>query len=451
MAWGMGMKSMQLAATASLAVLAGLSHAAPELTISGGASMSMGYIMESSDTSSLNYNGNRLQALGAQFLIRSRLTEKLVISTGAGITERHFPSGNIGNSGGRTYFVGSPYLVDADFKYTWLESERHNVSLTGGYFPYSYSPDVKNLGLYLIRGPVYPGILVSGFETKHTRPVANTLGVRFNHRWGSFEYNVILNSETETFPIFDVSPIFLASYRFGEALKIGAGVNFQHLLAVDPKLTSPDTMATDNSDAGINGDPNTRTYIYVDTVAKDTTFMSFAGTKVMANFSFDPKAFFGRGGNVLGPNDIKLYGEVAILGLNTTKAYNALYGDLKRRMPVMFGFNLPAFRLLDHLAVEVEWYGSRVKDDLSRFQASTGNFYSPIPVAYDTAKINVTKDDWKWSVHAERKFGQLRASAQVASDHARPGGTLTSPSSEWQTYFVKPTNWYWMLKLGFFF
>jgi hypothetical protein len=269
-----------------------------------------------------------------------------------------------------------------------------------------------------------------------------------NHRHGLFEQDFILNSETETFPLFDISPAYIASVKLGDAFRFGAGANFLHLISVDKRLTSPDTLATDGSDAGIGGDPFTRTYIYIDTTANDTTYMSFAGTKVMANFAFDPKAFFTSG--IFGPQDLKIYGEVAILGLNTTKPYNALYGDLKRRMPVMVGFNIPAFKVLDHLSLEVEWYGSRVKDDLARFQASTGNLYSPIPVP-NNAKLDLSRDDWKWSLHGERKIGQIRFSAQIANDHSRPGGTMTSPSSEWATYFVTPKDWYWMAKVGFFF
>jgi hypothetical protein len=116
-------------------------------------------------------------------------------------------------------------------------------------------------------------------------------------------------------------------------------------------------------------------------------------------------------------------------------------------MPVMIGFNFPMFKLLDHLSLEVEWYGSHVKDDLARQQASTGNFFSPIPVTPGT--VNVARDDWKWSLHAERKIGPFRISAQAANDHSRPGGTLTSPSSEWEAFFVTPKDWYWMAKVGY--
>jgi hypothetical protein len=366
-----------------------------------------------------------------------------------GILERHYPSGSLSDNGGRTPFLWSPYMVDADFNYTWWDSEGSKLSLTGGFFPYSYNPDVKNLGLYLLRGPVYPGVLISGFETKHTRPVANTLGFRLQHVTGAFEQNLILNSETELHPLFDISPAYIASMRFGEVFRIGAGINLYHILPIERKLTFPDTFAYDGSDlSGFNGDPNSRTWIYVDTAGHDTTFLSFAGTKIMANASLDPKALFGAGS--LGREDLKLYGEIAVIGLDMSAAYKAVYGDYKRRMPVMVGFNFPMFNLLDHLSLEVEWYGAKFKDDLARYQSTTGSYMSPLPVR-NSNNLNLARDDWKWSLHAEKTVGQLRFSAQAANDHSRPGGTLTSPGSEWETYFITPKDWYWMTKVGFFF
>jgi hypothetical protein len=432
------------------ALLCGQSLAQQDITFSGGASMSFGRIEQSSDTSSFHYTGNRLQTVGAQLLMTAHFGENLITSAGLGITERHYPSGSIGNNGGRTPFVWSPYLVNADFNYAFWNHEGSKLALTGGYFPYTYNPDVKNLGLYLLRGPVYPGILISGFETKYTRPVANTLGFRLQQIYGGFEQNFIVSSETESYPLFDISPAYIASYSFGPAFKIGGGVNLYHKIAIDHRLTSPDTFAYDGSDHPDNFSTPaySRSWIYLDSVTHDTTFLSFAGTKVMANAVFDPKPLFNS--EALGPEDLRLYGEIAVIGLDMSAAYKSVYGGYKQRMPIMGGFNFPTFRYLDHLSLEVEWYGSKIRDDLARFQATTGSYNSPLPVA-NTAGLNLTRDDWKWSVHAQKTVGQVRFSVQVANDHSRSGGTLTSPGSEWETYYVTPKDWYWMAKAGFFF
>jgi hypothetical protein len=267
---------------------------------------------------------------------------------------------------------------------------------------------------------------------------------------GSFEQNLIISSETELYPLFDFSPAYLASLKLGDAFQFGAGVNFFHLIPITSRLTSPDSMAYDGSDTPdpFDGDPNSRTWIYVDTAAKDTSFLSFAGTKVMAYASFDPKAFFESA--LLGKNDLKLYGEVAVIGLDGTAPYKKIYGDYTRRMPVMVGFNLPMFNLMDHLSLEVEWYGAKFRDDLARYQSTTGAFHSPLPVQ-NQKKMNLARDDWKWSLHGQKTIGQVRLSMQAANDHSRSGGTLISPGKEWQAYFVNPKDWYWMAKAGFFF
>lgn len=424
--------------------------AEPEMNFSGSGSVGLGRIMTSSDTSTFHYSGNRLQTVGAQILVTARFSEKLLVSTGMGIVERHYPSGSIGENGGRTPFLWSPYMVNADFNFAWWDAEGSKLALTGGYFPYTYNPDVKNLGLYLLRGPVYPGILISGFETKHTRPVSNNLGFRLQHVSGGFEQNLILNSETELYPLFDLSPAYIASMKIGNSLRIGAGVNFYHLIPISSRITSPDSFAYDGSDrrSTYDGDPNTRTWIYVDTTVHDTTFLSFAGTKIMVSASFDPKALFE--GGTFGEEDLKLYGEIAVIGLDMGKAYKAIYGGYSRRMPVMAGFNIPAFKLLDHLSIEMEWYGARFKDDLARYQSTTGAYHSMLPVV-NSKNLDLSRDDWKWSLHAQKTLGNVRISAQAANDHSRSGGTINSPGSEWEAFYVTPRDWYWMANVGFFF
>ncbi|MBW8886883.1 MAG: hypothetical protein JF616_03905 [Fibrobacteres bacterium] len=420
------------------------------LDFHGGATFGYGELVHSSDTSQLDYSGNRIQNVSARFSMRAGFSENLSVTAGMGIVERHYLSGRISDNGGRTPFVWSPFVTDASLEYAFWNAGENRAAITAGYFPYTYNPDIKDLGLYLLRGPVHPGVLVSGYDSKYTQPIANTMGLRVQLATGPFEQNLIIGSEIENYPLFDISPAYIASVKIGAALRIAAGVNFYHLIPIDRKLTSPDTFGSNDLPDNFNGDPNSRTQIYVDpdTAAHDTTFLSFAGTKLMASASFDPKAFFSS--DVFGREDLKLYGEIAVIGLDHGKAYDAIYGDLMHRMPVMVGFNFPAFGLLDHLSLEVEWYGSKVKDDLGRLQATTGNYQSPLPVV-NSAGLNLRRDDWKWCLQAAKTFGQLRISLQAADDHSRSGGTLTSPGSEWETYFVTPKDFYWLARLGFFF
>jgi len=46
----------------------------------------------------------------------------------------------------------------------------------------------------------------------------------------------------------------------------------------------------------------------------------------------------------------KLYGEFAILGL---KDYGTYYPDITRRIPVMVGFNVPCFKMVDIVSLDL--------------------------------------------------------------------------------------------------
>src|SRR3954467_634091 len=157
------------------ALLCTPANAQKDITFSGGGAVSYGRIMKSTDTSGLRYTGNFIRTIGAQFLMKARFGENVQVSAGMGVAERHYLAAKVDNNGGRVPYVMSPYMVDASFTYSFWDIDDAELKVTGGYFPYSYNPDVKDLGLYLLRGPVYPGIVISGFETKHTSPVANNL------------------------------------------------------------------------------------------------------------------------------------------------------------------------------------------------------------------------------------------------------------------------------------
>ena len=468
----------RLTVAACLAVMVGPVSALDnkDLTFNGMGWVQYGRVVHSTDTANFDYNGNTMQSSGAQISFRAHVSEKFEGAAGLGVLENHYLSGNvIASAGGsRVPLIQTPYIAEARFKYSFWKGEGANLNLTGGLFTFNYNPDVKNLGLYLLRGPVHPGIVMSGFETKPVLPIANTLGFQLHHETGNFQQDLILNSETDLNPFYDVSPAYLLGYQAGSVLRVGAGVNFYRYLPIEPKLTSPSQLSPNDRDIDTTygKHPYNRNYIYVDTVNHDTTFISFKGIKLMANAAFDPKALFG-GIEILGKEDLKIYGEVALFGLENEKAYKDIYGDYLHRMPVMFGFNLPAFRLLDNLSLEMEWYGAKFRDDLTRFYPSAKNYPSPLPVAnQDWKRVqdpinpgisnqgvpwsiadleqNLKKDNWKWSLYGSREIqGHFRVSFQLANDHLRPGGTVGYASGE--AILSAPKDWYWMTKLAYFF
>ncbi|HEX2612455.1 MAG TPA: hypothetical protein VHO02_02530, partial [Fibrobacteria bacterium] len=261
-----------------------------------------------------DYTGKGVFSTGAQVGATRKVSDRLVIKAGVGLASDN--SLVLANSGYGTnsYAVPTlnPFVYEADFHYTFLDADRLGLSLRGGIFPYSYNPDVKNLGLYLMRGPVHPGVVISGHERQGVmpvanlgaRPAANVMGLQLNHRLGAYEGDAIVSSELQYYPFFDLSLVYVASYRIHPGFRVGAGVNFYHLVPVDSKLS--DEPAYRHIEGG------------------DTTDIYYRGTKLMANAVVDPKEFFGRGS--FGGEDLKVYAEVALIGLENSDGYESIYG-----------------------------------------------------------------------------------------------------------------------------
>jgi hypothetical protein len=147
----------------------------------------------------------------------------------------------------------------------------------------------------------------------------------------------------------------------------------------------------------------------------------------------------------MGPSDLRLFAEAALLGV---KNYPFYYEKASERMPVMLGFNVPAFRLLDILCLQAEWYGSRFNQSNDKVTLGKG---LPIPDATDFAAHELRDrniDNWKWSVFAKRTINPgLRLYFQVANDHLR---TITFRFID-ETYpvFNRPSHWYYMFKVEY--
>jgi hypothetical protein len=414
-------------------------HAAEGMQFGGAGWLQYGAIQESSDTvGGSKPTGLPMIVSGAQFALTVNPSEKLRIEIGLGAASGHSLAANRTTKGGYAPFETGPYVSNGHFKYSLWDAEASALSITGGLFPFDYNPDAQNLGLYLLRGPVYPGYVLSGFETKYVLPVANTFGFNLHHRSGGFSHDFLFTFETDFFPYWDMSPAYVANYEIGKVFRIGGGVNFYHLIPIDRRLTEGNRQFFDVDTAG---------------AVDDTTFISFQGTKVMATAALDLKALFGAGGEdgALGAEDLKLYFEAALIGLDNSPAYKKLYGDYANRMPIMVGFNLPTFKILDRLSLEVEQYKAKFKDDITGY-----NVYSnPTPIPFGNLDTAYTADDFKWSLHGSKVIkNHIKISAQVASDHFRPGvfkgyGDNNPPTR--QAILTKPSEWYWTTKVAYFF
>jgi hypothetical protein len=126
------------------------------------------------------------------------------------------------------------------------------------------------------------------------------------------------------------------------------------------------------------------------------------------------------------------------------------------RMPIMFGFNFPAFKLLDVLSFQFEYYENPYPNDYGNtFTYSLPGFAAPISwdnqVDLATGFLNLDAykhDNWKWSVYANKFFGKGKhfgIVAQAARDHYRTICTFDG-IRDYADALYKPKHWYWATK-----
>ncbi len=483
------------------------------IKIKGRGFFEYGRIESTSDTLEVNYNNNTIQNASAQFTAIADIGENWTGALGFGGVERHVMQGKPSQA----RFVGftfANYLTEARMTYA-SELSDHSLKFTFGYFPYHYNKNIRNLGAYLIRGPVYPGCLISGFEhasIDSTR--GNTLGLWLRHESGMFSHDLILSNEREFAPSFDWHLTYVAKLNFGNVLELGSGINFYRLIAETKEITDPSeefytqditainrNKASDSVKASTYAHPYEFKFVEADSFTMDgddvqyhnKTEYTHRGIKLMGMMSLDFKPLLGLE-DAMRPDDFKLYMETALVGV---KNYGTIYNKRSERIPFVFGINLPTFGWLDVLNLEIEYYGARYKNDTRKIQSPDRVLGydqaqpqvsplapSPIPVSYQdyaplknkvdesgrwandtTLQIvgtkydiqNMTEDNLKWSVYLSKTIqGQMKFSFQIACDHFRPGPVKTGPINERggsSTILIDPNfnDFYYMTRISYFF
>jgi hypothetical protein len=350
-----------------------------------------------------------------------------------------------------------PILLDATLEYKrgGLFATSDTLTTELGYFPFKYNPQSTNLGEYLFRSGTYPGCLVSGFEHSIDRP--KLAGVHVSYVLGStiqLRQDLIVNTELDIYPYRDINLTYIATPSFNRLFDFGLGVEMARLISVDPRKTSIglDTSYLHKYDPKIG---------YIDTMSGDTIRYTFKGTKFMCRATFDFKELFGGGEGVFGKEDLKIYGEAALLGV---KNYAGWYENWKERVPMMVGFNIPTFKLLDVFSIEIERYTSPYVN--SQEFIWKGSSSVPYLAGYPSLKfpnydidwndsLARTDDDIKWSIYASRRIGKyLRISVQAASDHTPKIWYTPIPppqSSKYDDMVQKTKDWYFTMRLAFLF
>jgi hypothetical protein len=343
------------------------------------------------------------------------------------------------------------FITDANASYSFGDVRSPYLSITAGLFPFKYNAQARNLGEYLFRSGTYPAYLINNFDLAFARLTG--FKVTSDLLGGNLHQDLIFNIETDIPPFYDGTLSYLVNYNLKKMLDFGAGVSLYHLVSVDENETTPKKgeYASNNRFVKAPG---------------DTGYYTIRGTKVMSRLCFDPKVVLnvlGIGTGFFGSEDLKLYGEASILGLENYPANDSIdpvmgsrrnkyntwgYDSLKNKTPALFGLNIPAFKILDVLSAEFEWYGCPYPNSYSNRLGA--GIHQGFPVPDDPKRpINFAKvDNWKWSIYAKKTFfnDHLGCVFQVARDHIR-NLSMINEAYNYEEALSRPDQYWWMAKI----
>lgn len=339
---------------------------------------------------------------------------------------------NVGRTRRYYYYF---YLTQAELVHRLFDKYGLRVDVGGGYFPYKYDDNARNLGEYLFRSTAYPQTLTTEFDFPFARIAGLYARSSYVSGPNTINFDLIANLNTEWMAIGDLNLTMIASYNYARLFEVGAGVQFGSIISADESATTPKADETQY----LNGTDTSQYY-------------TFRGTKVMGRFSFDPKKLLS-GMDIFGEQDLKIYGEAALLGV---KNYGVAlhspvwYNSILERIPVMLGFNLPACKILDVLSLEGEWWGNRYPNSMEGIV----NNGLPLPFPQGTKTVDSTEhknDNLKWSIFGAKTFaGRYRLSFQAASDHMRTFAWEWQ-YQDWEESLHGPKKWCYVLKFGVLF
>lgn len=427
------MKRLLLCAFCATVILGGRSYGefpAPSLQWKGFASLREGEVVKGEqETIVLNSfkidpNNVWIQEMDAGLSLESKFNNIATGTIGVGVAvcnDNTAAKADLGQTRRQNNYF---YLSQADLLFHIRDGENTKLELDLGCFPYKYNSSVRNLGEYLFRSGTYPQYLITEIDF----PMARLTGLRFG---GSFwkktlNFDILLTTNTEWTAIGDASLSALISYKPSPVIELGIGGSCNDVISAKLNNTTPLDSATQYH-ALIPGTKDSATYNY-----------TFAGQKIMARFTLDPRQWFPMV-HIFGNEDLKLYAEWAWLGVvdypasvggywqkfnnGTDSIFHPYtrYDNPLQRMPIMVGFNFPAFKLLDVLSLEVEYFGNPYVNSTNSIRFDN----EPVPLSSQANEqvaqyMNMHGDDIKWSVYAKRTFlNSFYVMGQAANDHIR--------------------------------
>ncbi|MBF0431100.1 MAG: hypothetical protein HQK83_07470 [Fibrobacteria bacterium] len=292
-------------------------------------------------------------------------------------------------------------------------------NLIGGISNVKYNQDAKHLGEYLLSSGAYSPWLVNNFAF----PMYKAMGARVSSRLldGKIRQDLVLSSERNYQPHGDYSLSYVAGVALGDFIDVGAGISYSRLIPVSWEKLEENIKtryARDDSGEVIIEDGDTLRY-------------TPRGMKLVARASLDPKVLLPA--IPFGPNDLKIYSEIALLGV---KNYGTTYDKRSERMPVMFGMHIPTFNCLDIFSFEIEYYNSpyRLIPDIN-------------PDAKESVDAFVDRDNWRWALYAKKTLiPGWSVTGLIASDHFRypyeDGGYF-------EERMLASTHWHWRFRVTY--
>jgi hypothetical protein len=279
----------------------------------------------------------------------------------------------------------------ASATYVFGNPEVKPFSLTFGFFPYKYNPDVKNLGEYLFRSMAYPNFLNTTFD----EPYQRILGIKLSSLLfdGRLRQDLIISNEWDLNPTQDFSIAYVAGCAVGKYLDVGLGGQASRLISVDNRYTDPSGRISKNAYSA--------SWYYAsaqDSINDKRTYYAFPGIKLMGRFNVKPLANAPEitlpiVGTLFGKQDLNFYAEANVLGLKNYKTHspdNEYYNKLSERIPITFGINAPTNPVFAYgiMPIAVFLFGkesSMFKKPEQRYTFDTVNY----PSHWDTTTVRV--------------------------------------------------------------
>jgi len=342
------------------------------------------------------------------------------------------------------------YLRNAFATYTFGNLAQYPLQITVGKIQYNWNPDFRNLGHYLFRTSSYPTCFFNEFDDTTAPLLGTILSTNFVK---PLKLDLILSSETRIYPLQDWSLAGVGSIKIWKIAEFGAGCNFNRIFVKDKQYTTPTegnvgnqnlydfTMEIDtarDSLGNIIPDPFDPLKPLMDTTITNKKYYTFKSNDLFFRLSIDPKGLFSSWANIFGPNDLKIYSEIGFLGL---KNYGKYYSALHNRMPIMLGFNIPTFRILDVLSFEIEFFDSPYIPGYD--YAFSKGWPRPIDDKFPQNKTSVY-----YSFYAKKTLGGFRFVTQFARDHFKPYVNNIN-YSERNDVLVEKQDWWWALKVEY--